>query len=191
MSNDNVGSGMREGAGVERKDMGGLSVTVQEMENAGLDFLSVLKRAPQVPEIVTASEKVQSAIILATKGLAACLAIVFLAGCASYIDLGEGRYGVTRVSEERSPFGTNAGFAYLEDCKGKVNKNNWGKLEFTDCNLMTAPQLIYSQGQGGQIVQGVLIGVGTGVAGALVNTGSNVTQGVSQSVTTTIKGGHK
>jgi hypothetical protein len=81
-------------------------------------------------------------------------------GCASYIDYGDGRYGVTKVSEQRSPFGTNGGYAVLMNCEGK--QGNLG-MEFTDCKQMTDYHPIYSQGQGGAIVGGALTGLGFGL----------------------------
>ena len=88
-----------------------------------------------------------------------------LTACASYIDYGNGRYGVTRVSEERSPFGTNAGFAYLDNCEG-YRLNPGATLEFKDCHPVTPLSVISSQGQGGVIVSGALNGLGFGLGSA-------------------------
>ena len=117
-------------------------------------------------------------------GILLCVAAMGLTACASYIDYGNGRYGVTRVSEERSPFGTNAGFAFLENCEG-FRQNPGATLEFKDCRQITPITPIQSQGQGGQVVGGAFTGIGMGVGGAMVNTGSSVIQSV-----TTVGGGH-
>ena len=104
--------------------------------------------------------------------------------CASYIDYGNGRYGVTRVSEERSPFGTNAGFAYLDNCEGK-RANPGATLEFTDCHPITPLSVISSQGQGGVIVSGALNGLGFGLGSAF----SGATGATSSAVSSATAGG--
>lgn len=97
-----------------------------------------------------------------------------LTACASYIDYGNGRYGVTRVSEERSPFGTNAGFSYLENCQGtQAPGYNYQKLTFSDCFRVTDVTPIYSQGQGGQVVGGALTGLGFGLGNAFSGASSS------------------
>lgn len=109
-----------------------------------------------------------------------------LTACASYIDYGGGRYGVTRVSEQPSMFGTNAGFAYLENCQGIQQEGyNYQKLTFVDCHPITPPQLITSQGQGGQIVGGALTGLGFGLGSAFggSTTSSSSAAGASSSST--------
>jgi len=102
------------------------------------------------------------------------LPIVFLAGCATYMDLGEGRYGVTQVSEQRSPFGTNAGFAMLQNCKGTQEEGyHYQKLTFSDCQPLTGYVPTSSQGQGGQIVGGALTGLGFGLGSAFSGAGGS------------------
>jgi hypothetical protein len=106
--------------------------------------------------------------------------LLLLGGCASYIDYGGGRYGVTRVSEERSPFGTNAGFAYLENCEGRTDPNKVG-LQFSDCHPVTPVLIISSQGVGGQIVGGALTGLGFGLGNAFApSNGASAVQSQSQ-----------
>ena len=118
------------------------------------------------------------------------LGIVVLGGCASYADLGNGRYAKTGFSEERSPFGTNGGYTRLENCKG--DKAHWfSTLELSECRPLTDWVPVSSQGQGGQVAAGALNAVGLGILGALMpqastaNTASNV-----QSVTVTAPRGH-
>lgn len=91
--------------------------------------------------------------------------VVVLAGCASTIDLGHERYGVTKVSEERSLFGTNGGFMYLDDC-AKVYDPQTKLPTWADCKTIAGPVPIYSQGVGGQIVGGALTGIGFGLGSA-------------------------
>ena len=114
------------------------------------------------------------------------LPVLFLVGCASYIDYGDGRYGVTKVSEQRSPFGTNGGYAVLMNCEGKYG--NLG-LEFTDCKQMTDYHPIYSQGQGGQVVSGALTGLGFGLGSAFSGAGGASSSAASSAVNAP-KGGH-
>ena len=112
-------------------------------------------------------------------------------GCASYIDYGNGRYGVTRVSEERSPFGTNAGFAYLDNCEGR-RANPGATLEFTDCHAVTPLSVISSQGQGGAIVGGALNGLGFGLGSAFsgVSSGASSTSSAISNATAVGGKGH-
>lgn len=108
---------------------------------------------------------------------------LLLVGCASYHDAGNGRYNITETTEVRSPFGTNMGFARIANCKGVPG--NLG-LEFSECNPVTGWTPMSSQGQGGAIVSGALVGLGAGIGGAMVDTGSSVIQNV---VTAPTKGG--
>jgi hypothetical protein len=113
---------------------------------------------------------------------------VGLVACSTYnVDVKNGRVNITETTEERSPFGTNMGFARVANCKyEKLNINDVSPTP-TECNPVTNWIPMYSQGQGGQIVGGALTGVGAGVGGAMVNTGNSVIQ----SVTTTTGGrGH-
>lgn len=115
-----------------------------------------------------------------------CVMGMGLTACASYIDYGNGRYGVTRVSEERSPFGTNAGFAYLDNCEG-YRQNPGATLEFKDCHPVTPLTAIQSQGQGGQVVSGALNGLGFGLGSAF----SGATGATSSAVSSATAAGGK
>lgn len=89
------------------------------------------------------------------------LALLALAGCTTVHELGGGRYVVPRVAEVRSPFGTNAGFVMLETCDGIERKESgfrpiWPAIDYVNCQGLTDWQPVSSQGQGGQIVSGVL-----------------------------------
>ena len=119
------------------------------------------------------------------------LAVVMLAGCASYSDLGNGRYAKTALSEERSPFGTNSGFAQLQDCKGE--KAHWYSfLVYSDCQPITAWVPVSSQGQGGLMVAGALNVVGAGVIASQIGQGASATaNAVSQSVAVAPRGHHR
>lgn len=124
------------------------------------------------------------------KALLGIIAIVMLAGCASYSDLGSGRYAKTALSEERSPFGTNSGFARLENCKGE--KAHWyTAMQYSDCQPINEWQLVSSQGQGGQIAAGALNVVGAGVIASQIGQGASATaSAVSQSVAVSPRGRH-
>jgi hypothetical protein len=137
-------------------------------------------------------------VVLFTRRLmmkyALILFALLLSGCATYIDLGDGRYGVTRASEERSPFGTNAGFAYLENCQGIQDPAYfYQKLTFTDCKQATPITPIYSQGVGGQIVGGALTGLGFGLGnafGGASNGASSSANATSNAVSAPARGHH-
>lgn len=112
-------------------------------------------------------------ILLLTLGLTAC---------STYMELGNGRYGVTKVSEERSPFGTNAGYALLENCQGTQEPGyNYQKLKFTDCHPITQITPFSSQGQGGQILGGALTGLGFGLGSAFSGAGGSSSSAASSS----------
>ena len=120
-------------------------------------------------------------------GIVGVVSLLFLAGCASYIDYGGDRYGVTKVSEQRSPFGTNAGFAYMENCKGEHSTQTY-ELVFTDCHPVTPLQAISSQGVGGQIVGGALTGLGFGLGSVFSGASGASASSTSSSIATGGKG---
>ena len=105
------------------------------------------------------------------------LFLLGLAGCTTDAALTNGRYLHTIVTEVRSPFGTNMGFAKVEECARATDQQNVLTYRYTDCVDRSGLIPMSSQGQGGQIAQGVLIGAGVGA-------GAAVAGGVSQSVTT-------
>ncbi|TSA51347.1 MAG: hypothetical protein D4R44_08150 [Actinobacteria bacterium] len=115
---------------------------------------------------------------------------LLVSGCASYIDYGDGRYGVTKVSEQRSPFGTNGGFMHMENCKGEYSQEKFG-LVFTECHPVTPLTPITSQGVGGQIVGGALTGLGFGLGSAFSGAGGASSSSSSSAITTApAHGGH-
>lgn len=123
------------------------------------------------------------------------LAVLLLSACTSVHDLGGGRYIVPRVAEVRSPFGTNAGFVMLETCDGVPHAAQWSQpfapaIDYLNCQGLTDWQPVSSQGQGGQIVQGVLTGIGLGVLGATMPGGSVSSSAVSSSTTMAPARGH-
>lgn len=110
--------------------------------------------------------------------------LLFLVACTSVVDLGGGRYIVPRAAEVRSPFGTNMGFAMLEACDGVVKQEEGLQplapdVEYRNCQGVTDWQPMFSQGQGGQIVQGLL------TFGGLVGMGA-----IMPGNTATATGGH-
>jgi hypothetical protein len=122
---------------------------------------------------------------------AVCL--LLLVGCTTAHDLGGGRYLVPRAIEERSLFGTNMGFAWIEACDGMADPKQPGML-YRNCEPVTEKIPMSSQGQGGQITSGLLNAAGLWGLGALMPSGS-VTNNASAvaSPTTVVKpsGGHK
>jgi len=118
------------------------------------------------------------------------MVLLAMAGCTTVHDLGGGRYVVPRVAEVRSPFGTNAGFVMLETCDGVQQEAQWSQpfasaIEYRNCQGLTDWQPMSSQGQGGQIVSGLLQAGGLVGMGALLPA-SNATAVQSQSLSQTV-----
>ena len=96
---------------------------------------------------------------------------LLLVGCASNMDLGNGRVMNLAKVEARSAFGVNDSRSRLRDCA--VVKDEHGIDTFTDCHWMESEwRQSSSPGQGGTIAAGALQGIGLGVAGALIGNGS-------------------
>jgi hypothetical protein len=118
---------------------------------------------------------------VSVKPMLALLVMGFgLVGCASYVNLDNGKAMRTVVTELRSPFGTNAGFMQLQQCDAKQREGyNYEKLDLTNCQAHSAWIPINSQGQGGQILGGALTGLGFGLGSAFggSSTSSSATGG--------------
>lgn len=119
---------------------------------------------------------------------------VSVTGCTTVHDLGGGRYVVPRVAEVRSPFGTNAGFIMLETCDGIERKDSglqpiFPTIDYVNCQGLTDWQPVSSQGQGGQVVSGVLQTGAILGAGALIP-GSSATAIQSQAILAPVTKGH-
>lgn len=122
--------------------------------------------------------------------------LLLVTGCTSVYDLGGGRYMVPRTVEVRSPFGTNAGYVMLETCDG-VDRKEEGlqpfkpAIEYVNCQVVKDWTPTQSQGQGGQVVSGLLQAGGLIGLGALVpSTGSTAIQSQSVTVAPAAKGHH-
>jgi hypothetical protein len=127
-----------------------------------------------------------------SKGLLKSVPLVLLAAfgltaCATYHDAGNGRYNVTKTTQEPSLFGTNMGFARIENCARP--QPDYYPAVFTDCNPVTGWTPMYSQGQGGQVVGGALTGLGFGLGSAFGS--SSGASAISSSEATAISGGGK
>lgn len=111
------------------------------------------------------------------------LPLFLLAGCSTWHEAGNGRVNVTVTTEERSPFGTNMGFARVENCKAEKAKPGDIDRTLSECNPVTGWTPMYSQGQGGQIVGGALNGLGFGLGAAFggASSGANATSSSSAS----------
>jgi len=92
-------------------------------------------------------------------------------GCTTAHDLGNGKFLVPRAIEERSLFGTNMGFAWIESCDGQADPKQPGML-YRNCEAVTQKIPMSSQGQGGQVVSGALQMIGLFGLGALLPGGS-------------------
>lgn len=121
------------------------------------------------------------------------ISLLILSGCTTTHDLGNGKYLVPRAVEERSLFGTNMGFAWIEQCDGLADPKKFG-IMYENCKEVTAKVPMSSQGQGGQIASGLLQAAGFWGLGALMPGGSVNQSAVSSSNATAISvtngGGH-
>lgn len=103
----------------------------------------------------------------AIKPVLVILAAFGLGACSSYVDLGNGKAMRTVLTEERSPFGTNAGWMQLQECD-KIQDPDWNMPhdKYVNCHPHSVWTPIHSQGQGGQVVGGALTGLGFGLGNA-------------------------
>lgn len=127
-------------------------------------------------------------------------ALLLLSGCVSPHKEASGTYIKTQHTEFRSPFGTNDSFAKLQRCKGpEFFVLFYLEADFKDCKDLSPEELYawqhgYSQGQGGQIVEGAM---NAGALGALAATkaGGNAAASAGavaiQSVTVAAPKGHR
>ena len=108
--------------------------------------------------------------------------LLFLAGCATDAELGNGRVMHLIKVEARSLFGVNDSRSRLYDCARDIDKNDYASYVYTDCQARESEwRQSSSPGAGGMIVGGALIGVGAGVGGALSEAGGAVSNAVSSS----------
>lgn len=126
------------------------------------------------------------------------LSLVTLVGCHSAFDLGGGRYVVTQSTEQRSPFGTNMGFARAVMCDAPAIPEDGimpifpDAKDYRNCQAVTDWMPLGSQGQGGQIVGGALMGIGIGVAGSIAEGASaSATGGSASSSSIAVSGAAK
>ena len=116
------------------------------------------------------------------------LCLLALSACTTTHDLGGGRYIVPAVVEVRSPFGTNMGFAMAQMCDGAVQSEEglqplMPTIEYRNCQQITDWYPMYSQGQGGEIVQGLLTFGGLIGLGAVMPSEQGASLSQSQSMT--------
>ncbi len=104
-------------------------------------------------------------ILAAAIGLTA---LVFTFGCTSVVKKQDGTFDVPRQVEVRSAFGTNQSAMRIDNCKREVFRvvSN----EYLDCTEVLPYAHASSQGQGGQIVSGMVMGLGFGIG--LAHSGS-------------------
>lgn len=111
------------------------------------------------------------------------LLLIPLSACTTVHDLGGGRYVVPRTAEVRSPFGTNMGAVMLEACDGKDNPYFPWQTDYRNCQPMKDWTAFSSQGQGGQVAAGALVGLGFGLGAAFAPvSGASATASQSQSL---------
>lgn len=122
------------------------------------------------------------------------LAVIgLLVGCATHANLPGGHLGKLVTMEQRSPLGSNVVAARGQHCEKVPGETE----EFSKCRWMTKEEqdawfFGVTQGQGGQIISGVVMGAAVGGAiaatGPAVNTATSSVSNVTNVIT---KGGHR
>ena len=121
--------------------------------------------------------------------------LVLGTGCSTVHDWGNGRVVNVITAEQRSPFGTNMGFALAQDCAAVVVPEEgiqpiFPSYTYTDCRPLTGWVPMSSQGQGGQIVQGVLNAAGlVGLGAVMGNSTTTVNSSANSAASSTATGG--
>ena len=120
------------------------------------------------------------------------LLTILSVACTTAYPRVDGTYDVPRQVEVRSPFGTNSGFVKLDHCKTKVERVTWGNpfglAEYTDCHPITKWKPTSSQGQGGQITAGALMGLGFGLGSAFSGAGNTSSSVASSTANVSVRG---
>ena len=114
--------------------------------------------------------------------------LTLLSACTTVHDLGGGRYVVPRTAEVRSPFGTNMGAIMLQTCDGSKNPYFPWQTDYRNCqDLLDHWTAFSSQGQGGQVAAGALVGLGFGLGSAFAPV-SGASANASQSQSLAVSG---
>lgn len=128
--------------------------------------------------------------------VAVAVLIVTISGCISPYKQPDGSFLITKHTEVRSPFGTNGGYDFLERCQGPEKKvlfytesdfSNCQQVKLEEHQKITANHKS-SQGQGGQIIEGMMNAGALGAVAATRSGGSTAASAASiavQSVTVT------
>lgn len=127
------------------------------------------------------------------------VALMLLVGCVSPYKVPgtTDQFLVTKHTEVRSPFGTNGGFDILEKCTGPTTVVLFYlDADFTNCSYVTPDEKVVfhksSQGQGGQIVSGLVNAAALGGVAAAAGSAGNAASSASSTVinTVTVPRGH-
>lgn len=127
------------------------------------------------------------------------IGLILLSGCVTPYKEVSGKYIKAVQAEVRSPFGTNQAFSRLERCDGpQLVVAFYLEGDFTNCVLLTKAEQDewvtgWSQGQGGQVVSGLVNAAALGgVAAAAGSSASTTSSTVINNVVPAVKShGHK
>lgn len=109
------------------------------------------------------------------------LSVLALVGCTSVSQRTDGTWDVPKQVEVRSPFGTNQSAMRVENCTTKVH-HAFGSDDYLNCtDDKYGYTVAHSQGQGGQIVSGMIMGLGFGLGLAHGGSTQNATTDVRAS----------
>lgn len=177
-------------------------------------------RFEQLPKAQQAKDHIFRAVVHALKPFLAVLALIILSGCISPYKVPgtTDQFLVTKHSEIRSPFGTNGGYDFLERCTGpKTVVMFYFEGDFVNCRMVSMDELesrescastrdggsictsrFYkvdhksSQGQGGQIVSGMMNAAALGGVAAAAGSAGNAASSASSTVinNVTVPRGH-
>ncbi len=123
------------------------------------------------------------------KALSLLLLALLLTACTTAFQRADGTYDVPRSTEVRSPFGTNVGFVKLEHCTVKTSRLLFFS-DYTNCHAQKDWVSTQSQGQGGQVVSGALVGLGFGLGSAFSGASTNLSTSATSSSISTVTKGH-
>lgn len=123
------------------------------------------------------------------------LVLPLLGGCVSPYKEASGTFLKASTVETRSPFGTNMTYAVIERCKGpQTVVLFYFDADFTECVPVKDFDgwwtLGYSQGQGGQVLSGLMNAAALGGVAAAAGSAGNAVSSASSTVINTVPRGH-
>ncbi len=132
-----------------------------------------------------------------TRTVICLLGLLSCVGCASYVDLGGGRYLKTESTQDPVMWGVSNSHSVAYDCKGTQREGyNYEKLDFSDCHQATEIRHASAPGYGTAIVNAIISGLTLGLVAHFIDGGGDASASASSassatSSATSINGGKK